>query len=350
MKLGILGLPGAGKSTLFNLLTESFDGPDYSAAANKPRIKSVKVRDPRLDRLEQDYKPKKVTPASFELYDFPAVAGEGKPGGLADLLAPARGLNALFIVLRGFDAPGGPPPDGGSDLSEVLGEFILADLVSVERRLERLSEKSRKPNFNDDDRKEQELLGRIQKSLEDDTPLASVELNADERKRLSGFGFLSEKPLVVVLNRGDKDATSTEVPPDSGDYSVATVSARNELEILELPEEERQVFLKEYGIEELSRDSLVADGYRAGGLISFFTAGEKEVRAWTIRKGETAVEAAEEIHTDIARGFIRAEVVGYEDYLACKGIKGAKEKGLFRLEGKEYVMQDGDVVEFRFSV
>lgn len=351
MKLGILGLPAAGKSTLFDLLAAHFEGPDYSLDPTKPRVRTVKVRDRRLERLRDDYEPRKFTPAAFELYDFPAASAHGERGGLADLLAPARELDALLIVVRAFDAPGAAAPDPLRDLEEVRGEFLLADLVIVERRLERLAEKSRKPTFTDDDRKEQALLGRIQSELEADRSISSLDLSADDRRRLSCFGFLSGKPLVVVASTPDgrTEVDSAALGGAAGSEVIA-LSALNEYEILQLAEEERDEFLREYGIEELRHEEVVSAGYRAAGRISFFTAGEKEVRAWTIRAGESAVEAAGQIHTDIQRGFIRAETVGWEDYEQLGSVQRAKEKGVFRLEGKEYVVQDGDIIEFRFSV
>ena len=350
MKLGILGLPGVGKSTLFDLLTESFKESESSGTPNKPRFRTVKVRDARLERLERDYKPKKYTPASFELYDFPAVVKDGNRSGLADLLAPARRLDALFIVVRDFDSRGQPAADSERELVEVGGELILADLVVVERRLDRLEEKSRKPNFTDDDRKEQELLGRVRKHLEEERPLSTVEHTEDERKRLGGFGFLSAKPAVIVVNIGEGPKVDVDSLDTASTHTVMTVSALNELEILRLPPDEQKVFLEEYGIEKLTREPLIGAGYAVAGRISFFTAGEKEVRAWTVPRVGSAVDAAGAIHTDMARGFIRAEVVGFDDYVKDGGVKGAKEKGHFRLEGKEYIVEDGDIVEFRFSV
>jgi len=352
LKIGILGLPASGKTTLFNLLTEFYDEPDHVHGGNKPVMRSVKVIDPRLERLREDYQPQKYTPASLQFLDFPAVSSESSRGGLADLLAPARELETLIVVLRDFDSAGGDGPDPRSDLSEVLGEFIIADLVVVEKRLEKLEERSRKPNFDDDDRREQALLGEIMKHLESEKPVSSFPLDDIQRKAISGFGFLSLKPYLAVINSGEgggDGAGGDEIRSETG-AEVFTCKALNELEILQLSPEDQEIFLEEYGIESFSREPIIAAAYLTAGRISFFTAGEKEVRAWTIRDGTVAVDAAGEIHTDIARGFIRAEVVSYEDYVENDGIKGAREKGQFRLEGKAYTMVDGDIVEFRFSV
>jgi GTP-binding protein YchF len=351
LKLGILGLPGSGKSTLFDLLTESVEGPDFKQARNQPRLKVVKVRDPRLERLRDDYRPRQYTPAAFELLDFPAVSSEETRSGLADLLAPARETDALFVVLRGFEGPGQRSLDVERDFAEVREELILADLAVIEKRLERLAEKSRKRPPGEEDRKECGLLEALAKRLEREELIATFELTPEEKKRLSGFGFLSAKPLVLVVNVGEgPPPPSIESLRSRAECDLVVLNAQNELEILALDGAEQKAFLEEFGITELSRERLISLGYRAAGLISFFTAGEKEVRAWTIRKGETAVQAAGEIHSDIARGFIRAEVVSYDDYIEFGGVKGAREKGHLRLEGKEYGVVDGDIVEFRFSV
>ena len=351
MKIGILGLPSSGKTTLFSLLTEWYDEPDPSHPVNKPTVRSVKVVDERLERLRDDYQPKKYTPAALQFLDFPAMSSENSSGGMADLLAPARELETLIVVLRDYQSPGEEEPGPAADLQEVLGEFIIADLVVVENRLARLQERSNKPNFNDDDRREQELLGELRDHLESEKPVSSFSLEQEQRKAISGFGFLSLKPYLVVVNSGEggSGVKAAELSEVTGTQALAC-KALNELEILQLPPEDQEVFLEEYAIESLSRESIISAAYSTAGRISFFTAGEKEVRAWTIRDGTEAVDAAGEIHSDIARGFIRAEVVSYDDYVACDGIKGAREKGLFRLEGKTYPMADGDVVEFRFSV
>ena len=351
MKIGILGLPISGKTTLFSLLTEFYDEPDHSHGGNKPAVRSVKVADPRLERLRDDYQPQKYTPASLQFLDFPAISSEISRRGLADLLAPARELETLIVVLRDFESPGQDAPDPLGDLTEVQGEFIIADLVVVEKRIEKLEERSRKPNFDDDDKREQALLGEISEHLELEKPVSSFPLDELQRKAISGFGFLSLKPyLVVVSADGGSGETGEDESSSVTGGETLRCNALNELEILQLPPEDQGVFLEEYGIESLSREPIIASAYRTAGRISFFTAGEKEVRAWTIRDGTVAVDAAGEIHTDIARGFIRAEIVSYGDYVASDGIKGAREKGQFRLEGKTYTMADGDIVEFRFSV
>ena len=351
MKIGILGLPSSGKTTLFSLLTELYDEPDSPHGGNKPSVRSVKVVDERLERLRDDYQPKKYTPAALQFLDFPAMSSENSSGGMADLLAPARELETLIVVLRDYDSPGEAEPEPAVDLQEVLGEFIIADLLVVENRLARLEERSNKPNFDDDDRREQELLGELRGHLEAENPVSSFSLDEAQRKAVSGFGFLSLKPYLVVVNSGEGGSgiNLDELREASG-AEAFPCKALNELEILQLPPDDQEIFLEEYGIESLSRDSIISASYRTAGRISFFTAGEKEVRAWTIRDGTVAVDAAGEIHSDIARGFIRAEVVSYDDYVAFDGIKGAREKGVFRLEGKTYPMADGDVVEFRFSV
>jgi GTP-binding protein YchF len=354
VKIGIVGLPGCGKSTLFQLLAGEGGAPE-PGGGNKPRLRTVKVKDPRLERLRDDFQPKKYTPVSLEILDFPAPVLEKEDrAGLADLLAPAREMDVLLVTVRAFRNPaaaGGEAPEPLREWSEVRSELILTDLVSVERRLEKLHEKSRKPSFSDDERREQDLLQGVRAGLEGERGISDLGLGAEETRRLGGFGFLSGKPRVVVL--------STEGPPPGevlerlralSGSDVLAVAARAELEIQELPDDERQPFLEEYGIGKPQGELVLAAAYRAAGRITFLTAGDKEVRAWSIRRGDTAPQAAGAIHTDFQRGFIRAEVVSFEDYERYGGLKGAKEKGHLRLEGKDYVVQDGDIIEFRFSV
>jgi hypothetical protein len=354
MKIGIIGLPGCGKTTLWRLLTAS--GPtELSHVGAKPRLKTVKVIDPRLVRLRDDYQPKKFTPAAIEVYDFPAVnVDSADRTGIAELLAPARDMEALIVLLRGFEGEGLPKSHPAGDLAEIQSELIISDLVIVERRLEKLETQLKKhvAKTFEDDRREKDLLLRLRAELEAERSLSVFPFSAEEKKRVGSYQFLSAKPRVVVLNRGEappRPEILASIRGAAGEDPIA-VAARNELEIQELPPEEQGPFLAEFGIGEPSGARVIAASYRAAGRISFFTAGDKEVRAWTIRAGETAVEAAGEIHSDIQRGFIRAELVGYQDYVQDGGIKGSKEKGHFRLEGKEYVVRDGDIIEFRFAV
>lgn len=354
MRAGIIGLPGCGKSTLFDLLSEDSGQREAGASPKKPRMRAVKVRDARLDRLSEDFRPKKTTPIALELFDFPAVEAEGRDrSGMEDLLAPAREMDVLLIVVRGFRnpaVPGGDVADPAGELRNVLAELILADLSVVERRLEKLEEKSHKPAFSESDRRERALLEEFRARLEAEAWGLPEGWSAEDSKRVSGFGFLSGKPYLVALN-AETGAVSEELRRElaAGGAEVVSVAARSELEIQELPAEDRKVFLEEYGIEGPSRDVVIGALYRAAGRISFFTAGEKEVRAWSLPKGQTAVEAAGTVHTDFARGFIRAEVVSYEDYVRWGGLKGAREHGVYRTEGREYVVQDGDLILFRFS-
>ncbi len=357
MKIGIIGLPASGKTTLWNLLTETYDEAVPAHVGQKPRMKTVKVADARLERLREDHKPKKFTPAQIEVHDFPGVKKEGADrSGIADLLQPARDMEALIVVLRGFEDGGAGPADPAGDYKEILGELILSDLVIVERRLEKLEAQIKKhiQKTYEDDLKEQALLGRVKVHLEAERDLSSFPFTPEERKRTGSYQFLSVKPCLAVLNRGDRPPSRERLDPleklIGPGGCLISIPARNELEVLQLPPEERGAFLQEFGIEEPARDRVIAASYRAAGRISFLTAGDKEVRAWTIRDGETAVEAAGAIHSDIQRGFIRAELVSFADYERDGGIKGAKEKGHFRLEGKEYKVADGDIIEFRFSV
>lgn len=358
MKIGILGQPSAGKTTLWCLLTENHEGPS-PAQMGKLQLKTVKVRDERLERIRDDFQPRKYTPATLEIADFPGLPADSADRdrqGLAQLLAPARNMEALILVLRGFESAMVPAPGGKvdpfRDLDEIRTELLLSDFSIVEKRVEKLRLQVKKPTPTQArDRVELELLERVLPHLEAEKPLATFSFTSEEQKMVQGFQFLSLKPLVPVLNRGETPAEPAllERLSEAAGCPVYEVAAGNELEILQLPEEDREVFREEFGIVPGTRNAIISACYAAARQISFFTAGEKEVRAWTIVDGETAVEAAEEIHSDIARGFIRAEVVSYDDYVEHDGIKGAREKGKFRLEGKEYVVKDGDIIEFRHN-
>ena len=354
MKAGIIGLPGSGKSTLWCLLTGTLDGPD-PAQVGRLQSKTVKIRDERLERLRDDYQPKKYTPATIELGDFPAVKrDEDDRAGIAELLAPARAMEVLIVVLRGFETAFlQEASDPLRDWEEIAAELLLSDLVIVEKRVEKLQVQAKKPTPTQaEDRKELELMERVRSHLEGGSTLVDFPFNDSERKTVHGYQFLSQKPQVPVINRSEtfSNADLVESLREKTECELFDVPALNELEIEQLSEDERDAFREELGVVPGTRDAILAQCYRAAGLHSFFTAGDKEVRAWTIRTGETAVEAAGEIHSDIARGFIRAETLSYEDYVQCDGHKVAKETGQLRLEGKEYLVKDGDIIEFRFNV
>ncbi len=347
MKIGIIGLPMAGKSSLFRLLT---GGELDGSRAGRVEQRQARVRDPRLDRLAADYSPKKITSAVIDFLDFPPIGNRtsGDERSFAELLSPARDSDALIIVVRTFENPSLPPLRGRidplTDLDEVIGELRLADLEVATNRRDRI-EKSI-PKKRGDERKSLEeelpLIVRVIEQLEAERDLLELDLDRGAQKRLRGFQFLSAKPRLVVENQSEGQEGRIE---DAVRGCIAL-----ELDLTELDGADRELFAAEYGIVGSCVDDVIGGIYRRARVISFLTAGEPEVRAWTVPESATAVEAAGAIHTDISRGFIRAEVVSYDDYVADGGMAGTKEKGHFRLEGKEYVVKDGDIILFRFNV
>jgi GTP-binding protein YchF len=358
MKVGIVGLSQVGKSTLFQLLT----GAGATAPGGRPeaRVGIARVPDPRVDRLAAIYKPKKKTWATVEYVDVPGVAkGEGQ--ALVDQPA-LRGVDALVHVLRAFASDVVPHPDGSVDplrdakIMEL--ELILADLSTVERRLERLEAGIKKAN-RADDVAEREVFLELKRALEAERPLREVELTEEQRRRLRSYSFLSEKPILLVVNLGEeevKDASAVLARTGLLAWgarpatALCPVAAPIETEIAQLPAEDAGAFLEDLGLTEPGLDRVIRTSYALLGLISFLTAGEDECRAWTIRRGTRAQQAAGTIHSDIERGFIRAEVVPFDELVRAGTIAACRDKGTLRLEGKEYVVQDGDVINFRFNV
>ncbi len=356
MEIGILGLPKAGKTTLFNTLTASRQETDKFVTSAKTHLGVATVPDQRLARLNDLFKPRRYVPATVNYVDVPGIqAGEGKEN--LDL-ARLKTVDALMHVVRAFADPEIVHPDGSVDPArdvEALDlELILADHDLVERRLKRLAEATKR-GLDPEEQRERKLLDEVVRpALEAERPLREVELAAEDEKRLRGFQLLSAKPLLVVVNVGE-DEVATADPQAMGirtgaGVKVIVVSAPIEDEISRLPADEQREFLADLGLAEPSLDRVLRASYELLGVISFFTVGDDEVRAWTVRRGTSARQAAGAIHSDIERGFIRAEVVPWDDLLRLGSLAACREQGLLRLEGKEYPVADGEVIHFRFNV
>ncbi len=358
MKIALFGFPMTGKSTLFRLLT----GAELLAHATRgeARIAVCKVPDPRLDRLVEMYGPRRRTPATVEYLD---LAGMEK--GQAAKVLPLdqlRTADALVHVVRAFRDEAIPhsegPIDPASDATTMETEFILADHTVAERRKEKLELLVRKTN-DDGDKRELELIRKVVASLEQEIPLRNLEFDDAERLCLRGFTFLSLKPLLLAVNADEEDAARLKGGAEAfglatfaerPNVEVVALSAKIEAEIAELTPEDARAFMAELGIEQPALERIIRASYHLLGSMSFFTVGDDECRAWTIGRGTPARTAAGTIHSDIERGFIRAELVAYDDLIEAGNWSNCRDRGTLRLEGKEYVMQDGDVVNFRFNV
>ncbi|WP_418791221.1 redox-regulated ATPase YchF [Phosphitispora sp. TUW77] len=364
MQLGIVGLPNVGKSTLFNAITRAAaEAANYPFCTIDPNVGVVEVPDERLDKLAEMVNPRKVVPTVTEFVDIAGlVKGASKGEGLGNkFLSHIREVDAIVHVVRCFRDTNVTHVEGevgpARDIETINMELILADLETMEKRLER----TRKMMKTHDKKYEAELkaLECIQGALDSGKPVRSVQLEPEAQVLLKDANFLTSKPVLYVANVSEDD-----LPDAQGNHLVeevrkiavienseaVVVCGKIEAEIAELEEEEKKEFLADLGLQESGLDRLVRAGYRLLGLLTFFTAGPQEIKAWTVRQGTKAPQAAGKIHTDIERGFIRAEVVSYDDLMAAGSQTQAKEKGLVRLEGKEYIMRDGDVVYFRFNV
>jgi GTP-binding protein YchF len=366
VQIAIVGLAGSGKTTVFNTLTRGHaETGGYGALTLNVGV--VKVPDLRLDRLAEIFKPKKIVHADVTYVDLPAPppSTEGRVGTEelpAEHLARLRESDALLHVVRAFEDPSVPHPDGSvdpaRDLERLDLEFILADLALVHRRLERLEASGRHgtPAEREANDRQGAVLTRLKTGLEAGTPIRDLGLTPDEAKDVRGFRFLTEKPVLVLLNIGEGDIAGAgeRVATIEAAYRhehalVAALSAKIEMELGELEPDEASVFMEELGIAESGLDRVIGLSYRLLGLISFLTAGPDEVRAWPVPDGSTAVDAAGTIHTDLAKGFIRAETVSYEDLLQLGSMAEARKAGRLRSEGKTYRVRDGDVLEVLFS-
>ena len=354
MRLGIIGLPQSGKTTLFNALTRATQ-PTGATGKIEVHTAVVEVPDPRVDVLSRMFNPKKTIYAKVTYADIAGLDGSASKSGIAGtLLNQLTQMDGFIHVVRCFEDDNVPHPQGSvdaaRDLAAMDGEFVLNDLIAADRKLERLTEERKKGGGRDRatiDR-EIELFERLQAALNDEIPLRDIEISAEEEKMLSGFGFLSRKPVLVVFNLAEGQ-TAPEIAYDHRHSQLVALQGKLEMDIAQLPAEDAQLFMDEYGIEEPSLNRMIRLSYDLLGLQSFFTVGPDEVRAWTVRRGATAPEAAGEIHTDLQKGFIRAEVVTYDDLVSLGGLSEARAKGKLRLEGKEYIVQDGEVLNIRHS-
>ena len=356
MRLGIIGLPQSGKTTVFNALTRGNRPTAISGGRFEVQTAVVHVPDARVDKLSAMFMPRKTIYAQVVYADIAGLEAETAQAGFSGpLLNQLATMDGYLHVVRVFENPLVPHPAGSvnpqRDIATLDGEFMLNDMLAVERKLERLNEDAKKGIIKDKVLHAQELavFNKLQAALSAEKPLRDVELTPVEEKLLSSFGLLTRKPMLVVLNLGD-DQTEPALPPYPHAHAgVVTLRGKLEMDIAQLSPEEAVEFLKEYGIAEPSLNRMIRLSYDLLGLQSFFTVGEDEVRAWTVRRGATAPEAAGEIHTDLQKGFIRAEVYSYTDLLAAGGVPELKAKGKLRLEGKEYGVLDGDILNIRFS-
>src|SRR5215510_5214458 len=353
MKAGIIGLASVGKTTIFNVLThgKAASGPGAGRKL-EPNVGIVKVPDARLDFLSSKFNPEKTTYATVEFVDVQGLV-RGKGQDMA--LSPVRTVDALLHVIRAFTDEAVPHSEGSLDSERdrrnLDYELMLADMASIEKRMERL-EKDLKKIKNPALEKEFAFLQRAKAWLEAEKPLREMEVSEDEKKMVKGFAFLSEKPMIYVENIGEDQLDRLRHPiaeklRPSTESTI--ICGKLEAEMAELPREEMETFLEDYGLTESGAERLIRTTYRLLGLISFFTVGEEECRAWTITRGTNAQNAAGVIHTDLADHFIRAEVCHYDDFVKHGTMQALKEKGLLRLEGKEYNVKDGDIMTIRHS-
>lgn len=349
MKLGIIGLPQSGKTTLFNALTRN-DTPTHASAGRiEVHNAVVDVPDPRVDKLSGMFNPKKTIYAKVAYADIAGLDGS-KSGISGTLLNTLTQMDGFLNVVRCFEDENVPHPNGSvdpsRDLDSMLSELLLNDLIAVERKLEKLADERRKGGTDKAlNARQTELFERLLAALNENQPLRSLEFSPDEQKELASFGLLTRKPVLTVFNLGEGQQT----PSLALDHPSVALMGKLEMEIAQLSPEDAALFMEEYDIDEPSLNKMIRLSYDLLGLQSFFTVGPDECRAWTVRRGATAPEAAGEIHSDLQKGFIRAEVTAYTDLVELGGLVEAKAKGKLRLEGKEYIVKDGDVLNIRFN-
>ena len=353
IKIGLVGLPKSGKTTIFDAVTGSeAETSDYYSGATKPNLATVEVADERLDYLEGIYNPHKKILATIEYIDFIGIHHDEIKREIfsGELLSIIRMVNALGLVVRAFDVPGSPAQPE-QDIETLETEFLFSDLAVCEKKVESLNKQYTKGGKNPDIEKELKLFQKCYDCLSENKMLKTMEFTSYEEKIIRGFQFLTLKPMFVILNVDEDNFGKNQKLKNSisEKYEVVEITGKFEMELYQLEESEALEFMEEYHIKESAVNKLTRISYNTLGLISFFTIGKDEVRAWTLKNGETALDAAAEIHTDLARGFIRAERFAYDDFKEYGSEKELKASGKFHLEGKEYVVKDGDIICIRHN-
>jgi hypothetical protein len=365
MELGIIGLPTSGKTTIFNALTRG-DRPTMAASTGKLEIHTavIDVPDQRLDRLEEICNPPKKTYTKVAYTDIAGLdKGIAKSGLSGELRNQIARMDAFVHVVRAFKDNRAPHPlgdvDPQRDLNILNDELLLADLIRVENRLEHIAEALEK-GARGEERKalhsQQALFERLRQALESGMPLRDAGLTSEEEASVRGFSLLTLKPMLILVNiadidnQGETPNASVDIDYESQSTLIMPIQGKLEMEIAQLSPDDAEIFMEEFNIQELSLNKVIRTSYQLLNLISFFTVNEDELRAWTVQRGATALEAAGTIHTDLARGFIRAEVIAYDDLNECGSMAAARKAGKVNLEGKEYIVQDGDIIQVRFSV
>lgn len=356
MQLGIIGLPQSGKTTVFNALTGNDQPTIRGGGRLDVHLAVVDVPDPRVDALSAMFQPKKTTYARVTYADIAGLDESSSSGGISgQLLNQLSQMDGFVHVIRCFDNESVPHPDSSidplRDLANLQSEMMVNDLIVIERRLEKLATESKKSRGRDQNivKQEAELFERLQATLMGDVPLRSMELDPKERKLIAGYGFLSRKPMLILFNNSEgQEIPCVDYP--GGRCEVVALQGKLEMDIAQLTGEDRDIFMSEYGIAESGLKRVINQSYCLLEIQSFFTVGEDEVRAWTIPVGATAYDAAGAIHGDLQKGFIRAEVIAYDELLELGGLAEARKRGKLRLEGKDYLVKDGDIVHIRHNL